>query len=72
MKNPFFRAVTTDGSKVDVNLLNVNFFAEHSSGGSTIHFVNGTPLTVKESPQTLRGRTRKAWPSAEASEDADA
>lgn len=62
MQNPFFRAVSIDGTKIDVNLNNVNFFAENSDGGSIIHFVNGNALSVKESAQTLRGRTRKTWP----------
>lgn len=62
MHNPFFRAVTTDGTKVDINLSTVLFFAENSDGGTTIYFVNGNPLSVKESAQTVRGRTRKTWP----------
>lgn len=62
MQNPFFRAVSVDGTKVDINLNNVNLFAENSDGGSTIHFVNGSMFSIKESAQTVRGRTRKAWP----------
>lgn len=56
MQNPFFRAVSTDGTNVDINLSNVLFFAENSDGGTTIWFVNGNPLSIKESAQTIRSR----------------
>lgn len=64
MKNPYFRAVLQDGTKVDVNLANVNYFTENSDGSTNIVFANGSTLTVRESAQTVRGRTRKAWPEA--------
>lgn len=65
MKNPFFRATDVGGNKVDINISNVNFFSENSDGTTTIHFVNGTPLSVKESARTVRGATRKAWAADE-------
>jgi hypothetical protein len=64
MKNPYFRAVLQDGTKVDVNLANMNYFTENSDGSTNIVFSNGSTLTVRESAQTVRGRTRKTWPEA--------
>lgn len=69
MKNPFFRATDIGGNKVDINVNNVNFFTENTDGTTTIHFVNGTPLSVKDSARTVRGATRKAWPKADDAAD---
>lgn len=62
MKNPFFRAVTTDGTKTDINVSAVAHFHENTDGGTTLTFLNGAVLSIKESAQTVRGRTRKTWP----------
>ena len=65
MHNPYFRAVTTTGQKIDVNLNQVSYFSEDSDGNTTIAFASGSSIKVNESAQTIRGRTRKAWPSNE-------
>lgn len=62
MQNPFFRAVALDGTKVDININRVAYFAEASDGGTLITFESGMVLSVKESPRTVRGVTRKTWP----------
>ena len=62
MKNPFFRAVATDGTKIDVNVSAVAHFYENTDGSTTLTFLNGAVLSIKESAQTVRGRTRKTWP----------
>lgn len=67
MQNPFFRAKLVDGTKLDINLTQVAYVTE-AEAGSNVTFANGTVLTVQESAQTIRGRTRKTWP-AEAGEE---
>ena len=70
MKNPFHRLTGTDGTKLDVNLKHVTHF--FPSGDNTVlNFANGEQLTVTESAQTVRGRTRKTWPDDAASAPAD-
>jgi hypothetical protein len=71
MNNPYFRATLKDKTKVDVNLLQVQSFHENTEG-TVITFADGAVFTVEESAQTIRGRTRKAWPDAASSEAADA
>ena len=72
MKNPFFRAVATDGTKIDVNVSAVAYFHENTDGGTTLTFLNGSVLSIKESAQTVRGRTRKTWPEDAGTADAEA
>lgn len=63
MQNPFFRA-TVHGSnaKVDINLNTVAQFGEIEGAGTQIIFVDGRIISINESAQTVRGRTRSAWP----------
>lgn len=61
MKNPFFRATLIDKTKVDINLNEVSHFYE-TEQGTVVVLAQGMPLTIEESAQTVRGRTRKAWP----------
>jgi hypothetical protein len=61
MKNPYFRANTIDGHKVDINLQQVAMFRE-ATESTWITFANGDTVQITESAQTVRGRTRKAWP----------
>ena len=65
MQNPYFRAVSVTGQKIDVNLNQVLYFSEDENGETLIKFVDNSFLRVKESAQTIRGRTRKTWPSNE-------
>lgn len=62
MQNPFFRAVTLDGTKVDINTNRIAYFSEAPDGGTLIAFESGMVLYIKESPRTVRGATRKTWP----------
>ena len=70
MKNPYFRATLKDKTKVDINLNQVSHFYENNEG-TVVALANGNVLTVEESAQTIRGRTRKAWPEVTTSEAED-
>lgn len=71
MQNPYFRAVTVDGVKVDVNLNQVMYLLE-ADQGCTLVFSNGASMAINLTAAAVRGRTRKAWPApaGEATEEA--
>jgi hypothetical protein len=62
MKNPNFRATLTDGTKIDINVNHVQFYVP-TGEGTTLTFTSGIPLTITDSPRTVRGAFRKAWPA---------